>query len=383
MSTWDSHGAAEDAARAIALGAGADGMELAGWAAYYRRDYAAARRHAEEGAVRTRDLGLRSSCLALCGRIDHSRGDLLAADRQLGEAVAIATPEVRGVAQVWRAQLLVHRGEPDDGVELARRGLLDPRLGHPFAPLHARFTIAHGLAVRGRWSQANAVAEELAAFTAASGDHRFPFVVGNLRGWLRRSIGDVSGAIELHGEVARGAEGAALSEPRFVAHLDLADDLLALGDPTAAAAALSDGAGVLDWYGSMAWRQQCRYRLAAARLSSLGGDHAAAVELATVVGADAAARGDLRYERRAAALRGIAEGRLGRSVTAVTLARDLLPLAGIDGWRDLGELADATRSHEVQALAEALAGDVAASAGAAGETQAAATIGRQLAGGGW
>src|SRR5205807_83063 len=114
-------------------------LELAGWVAYYARDYDTAQRYADEGAARTGQTGVRASCLALAGRLRHTRGDLDAAAVRLEQAVALAPAPVRGVAQVWQAQLLVHRGRLEESVEAARRGLIDPHLAHPFAPLHGRF----------------------------------------------------------------------------------------------------------------------------------------------------------------------------------------------------------------------------------------------------
>src|SRR5581483_253346 len=141
--------AATDAARAIELGAGVEGFELAGWVAYYSRDYDTAVRYADEGVARAGDPGPRASCLALSGRIRHTRGNLADARQRLEEGVAIAPPGIRGMVQVWHAQLLAHLGEADRSADEARRGLLDPRLAHPFATGHGWFTLAYALALGG------------------------------------------------------------------------------------------------------------------------------------------------------------------------------------------------------------------------------------------
>ena len=68
--------AADDVAAAIALDPSAEAFELAGWIAYYRRDYEAAYRLADEALRRAGDEGLEASALALGGRARHSHGDL-------------------------------------------------------------------------------------------------------------------------------------------------------------------------------------------------------------------------------------------------------------------------------------------------------------------
>jgi len=64
---------------------------------------------------------------------------------QCDRPVKVAPAAIRGVVQVWHAQLLAHLGDIDAAEETARRGLLDPHLGHPFAAGHGRFTLVHAL----------------------------------------------------------------------------------------------------------------------------------------------------------------------------------------------------------------------------------------------
>src|SRR5439155_19310697 len=150
----------EDGRRALELGAGPEAVELTGWVAYYRRDWAAALRYADEAIRRAGDPGLRASCLALAGRIHHSTGRLTVADEHLSEALATAPPAVRGVAQVWMGGLRAHQGRLAEALDLAERALLEPeRLGHPFARFHALFARAFALGLAGDVPAAFAAAE--------------------------------------------------------------------------------------------------------------------------------------------------------------------------------------------------------------------------------
>lgn len=365
LARLDLDGARGDALAAIGQGAGAAGFELAGWVAYYGRQYSAARRYADEGAQRATDDAVRASCLALAGRIRHTRGELAAAAARLAEAVDKAPSAVRGVAQVWHAQLLAHQGAPEAAAELARRGLLDPHLGHPFAPLHGRFTLAFALALSGRWAAALEAVDDLDRATVELGDRRFPAVNANIRGWLWRGAGLLEAAADLHRQAAAMSVGPSFLEPRYAALLDLAEDGLAADDADRAGEAVGDCADILEWEGSMSWRHRDRYRLVTARLASRGGDHDTACELARTVAATAIERGNPRYECRAGLIAATAEARAGREVDAAgveALIDRFIPLCGPDGWRDLAELSSAARCERWWHRSEHLAGGVVADA---------------------
>jgi hypothetical protein len=105
----------------------------------------------------------------------------------------------------------------------------------------------------------------------------------------------------------------------------------------------------------MAWRHRNRYRLLAARLAALGGDGVGGAEVARVVAADAATRGDHRYELRALLTAVTIDAQRGLPAEPEELAalvEHFLPICGPDGWRDLGQLAQATGSGEAWRQAE-------------------------------
>jgi hypothetical protein len=176
-----------------------------------------------------------------------------------------------------------------------------------------------------------------------------------MRGWLLRGAGLLEEAIELHGPAVEVAPGPTFQEAHYAALLDLTECHLAIGDPDAAKAAIDSAADIAGWSGSMAWRHRNRYRLLAARLAALGGNGDAGAEGARAVAADAAARGDHRYELRAllTAVTIDAQRRLPTEPAELAaLIERFLPICGPDGWRDLGQLAKATGSAEAWRQAE-------------------------------
>lgn len=352
------HAAAqEDASRALELGGGAAALEVAGWVSYYTRDYEAARRFADEGVARSTDPALRASCLVLAGRIRHTRGELDEASEQLQLAVALATPDVRGVAQVWRAGLLVHQGEPSKAIEHARRGLLEPVRRHPFAALHGHFALAHALGIAGAWAEALGALDELDLAVQRMGDagKRFDPVAANTRGWLLRAVGALDQAAALHQAVTARPVLPEFLEPHYVSLLDLAEDRLLAGDVEQAAGVLEQAQGIRAWEGSMSWRQRMRLDLVEARWRLLAGDPDGAEQLADSVLRQAEAAGDRRYRARAELLRATAGARAGSTLSSAAITRitaEISQHGGPDGWHDLARLAGATRSGPLRREAE-------------------------------
>jgi tetratricopeptide (TPR) repeat protein len=198
LARLDVAAAREDALRALELGAGTSGFELAGWGAYYARDYETALRYADEGVERATNDEIRASCLALAGRIRHTHGELSEAAIRFEAGIAAASTGIRGMLQVWHGQLQAHRGEPDQAADLARRGLLDPHVSHPFVAGHGHFTLAYALGMSGRWAEAFDAVDALDAWISRRNDKRFPPMAANLRGWLLRGAGLLDEAIAVH-----------------------------------------------------------------------------------------------------------------------------------------------------------------------------------------
>jgi DNA-binding SARP family transcriptional activator/tetratricopeptide (TPR) repeat protein len=365
LARLDLEAAREDALRAIELGAGVEGFELAGWVAYYGRHYDTALRYADEGVERATSNEVRASCLALAGRIRHTRGYLSEAAVRFEEGIAVAPPGIRGMLQVWHGQLLAHQGDAEPAADLARRGLLDPYVSHPFVAGHGNFTLAYALSVAGRWSAALDAVDDLDAWIIRQGDKRFPPVAANMRGWLLRGAGLLHEAVELHHPAVAADPGPTFQEAHYAALLDLAECHLAGGHVNAAAGALDKAAEVLHWTGSMSWRHRNRYRHLAARMASLGGDHSQGADAARAVAAAAAARGDRRYKHRAILTAATIDARAGRRTDPEALGAHIeafRPVCGPDGWRELAELAKATGSDEVWRQAQNQAATIVAEA---------------------
>ena len=357
--------AEDDARRAIELGGGSVALEIAGWAAYYRRDYELARRRAEEGSERTDDVGVRASCLTLSGRVLHSSGSLDGAEERLGRAVAIAPGPVRGVAQVFLGALRIHRGDVVGGGDLVQRALFDAaHLSHPFAVHHGHLFRVLSLGMQGRPVEALAAVDAgaRAAFEAGDAGARFVVAQANLRSWVLRALGHTATAAELTERAREQASAPAFREMRTAAELDRIEQLLLAGDLDGGGAALQADAGILDWHGGHAWHHHQRYRTLRARHLLETGDAAGALELATAVTADAAGRATMRYGLLARIVGARAALACGDPVDHDDLDAALTALegcAGLEVWRTTAELAAAGEDRwwpEAERRAAALVG---------------------------
>lgn len=348
MARWAVGAAAEDADQAVAHGGGAAALELAGWAAYYQRDYPRAERRADAALARASDPGLRSSSLTLAGRLRHSRGDLAGAHTRLAEAAAIATPDVRGVAQIWLASLESYRGRTEEAIELFGRALAEPEpFGHPFALLHGWFGIVRCLGLRGRLAEALEALAQLDSLIVRSGRQgdRFHAVALNTRSWLARNVGDIEEAKEANREARAASLEPAQYEPHHVAALDLVECHLLDGDEAGARRWLEQAGAVDTWEGTMAWHQRHRLGVLRAEVALAGGDPAGALAAAAAVEADAGARGEPRYRALAELVAARASAAMGRPYERdrVDAALEVLDrVAGLEAWRATADVAAGT-----------------------------------------
>jgi DNA-binding SARP family transcriptional activator/tetratricopeptide (TPR) repeat protein len=298
--------AADEAERAVALGGGPEALEVAGWVDYYRRRYGPAQRFADEAVERAAPGSpIRTSALALGGRIRHGTGDTRGAQERLTGALD-GPPGLSGVAEVWLGQLRVHEGRPGEALELIEHALIDPaHLAHPFAPLHGRFTRVMALGQLGRVEEALRASEDLrlAIQRAGAVGVRFAATELNARAWLLRGSGRLKEADELNRSAIEsngapdgsGPSSDGFAEAYWVAWLDLADGQLAQGDPSGAASVLHQIAPIDTWQGTMAWHQRHRLGLLRARVARASGSDHVAVQLASDVMDDATRRGTTRY----------------------------------------------------------------------------------------
>lgn len=355
LASFDVDAAARDAEEAVRRGAGPGALELAGWIAYYRRDFRAALGWAEDAAARTAEVERRQSCLTLAGRVLHSTGDLAGAEARFEEAVASAAPGVRGVAEVCLGGLRAHQGRPEDAIALADRGATDAAvLRHPFVLPHAHFGRAYGLGQQGHVHDLLASVDrwEASLEDLDEGAARYRSAAANMRAW---ALGGVGAWDEARASSERAREGtAAFEEPRAHATLDLVQQCLDAGDEVAAAMWL-DRAEIAssDDAGTMVWHQRQRVGLLTARLAWRTGDLDATEEAAQVVFDDARQRGSARTAILAELLVLLARARRGHEVGEDRWQRVLVGhdrMAGLEAWRASAQVAALTGcSEHVQA----------------------------------
>ncbi|MEO5841011.1 MAG: BTAD domain-containing putative transcriptional regulator [Acidimicrobiales bacterium] len=336
--------AADDVTAAIAFDPSAESFELAGWIAYYRRDYDTASHLADEAVRRAGDAGLGASALALSGRVRHSHGDLAAADDFLQRAEAVAPESVRGLANVWLGALRVHQGRADDALPALDRALLDAsHLGHPFAPIHARFAQAHAYGMLGALDRAFKSLDALRDVTLRAGEigQRFLAVVANLESWLLCASGQYARA-EDQSTRALDLTIGTLGEPVSHAHLDLAELALRRGDVQAAQQHVDLTDERIADHHTMAWHQRERVLLMHSRCAYAAGDLDAAAARAERLERDAERRGSRRYLVLARVQRAIVTAAADQPLDhdAVDAAvHELGSVAGVDAWLITAELA--------------------------------------------
>lgn len=361
LESFDVEAAQRDAEEAVRRGAGPGALELAGWIAYYRRDFPAALRWAEEAAARTTEEERRESCLTLSARVLHSSGDLAGAEARLTEAARSATPGVRGVAEVALGGLRAHQGRPEEALALMDRGATAAAvLRHPFVLPHSFFWRVHALGQQGRLAEAfhtldrfdEALEDELGAVA------RYRSSAANLRSWALCAVGARDEARALS-EWAR-AETKVFEEPRAHATLDLAQLSLDAGDEAGTQAWL-DRVEVPDHddAGTMVWAQRQRAGLLSARLCWRGGDVPGTEAAAQHVLDDSRRRGSVRHAAQAGLLVLLARLRQGEDVPDDRIERTLAALdrvAGHEAWRATAEVAAVTGSAALREAARRRAG---------------------------
>jgi DNA-binding SARP family transcriptional activator len=353
----DFDAARRDAEAAVRRGAGAGALEVAGWAAYYdhSRDIDGALRFAEEAVRLATDDERRTSALTLSGRVRHSRGDLIGAERDLHEAIRSPVAGVRGTGEVWLGSLRMHQGRFDEAIEHAARGAVDAAaMRHPFVIPHSMVARVYSLGAKGQVAEALDSLQEFDALVEDLGPVglRYRPVVDNFWGWILCAIGRTD---EGRARNRRAMDTAGrFSEPRHHALLDLALHAVDDGDATAARAWLAQLEVPPDEAGAMAWHQRQRERLLYARVAVLDGDPGEARRLAAWVRDDALRRGARRAVLQADLVDHVAAASAGDAdhagIDATVIGLD--ELARLEAWRWCGQLAAATDRDDLWAAAE-------------------------------
>lgn len=363
--------AGADAAAAVDAGAGAAGLALAGWAAYYSRDLAAARRYADDGARIADTDAVRAACLTLAGRIRHSAGEIGPAEQRLEQAVALATGRESVVPSVFLGVLRSHLGQVDEALALLSPGT-HAAADHPqpFTHLHALMVSAQTLGTLGRPAEALAALDRM--YAAIDDQHalRFRGAAHNFRSWLLRNLGALGEADDLN-QLARDL-GREATRGEVAEHtlLDLADGRLRANDLAGAEALLAELGATASTGSAFAWRRALRQRLLGARLAVVTGEHATALSIVESLDEAARAARSPRYVALAALLGARARAGLGRSVEPDEIAGAVAALdrlAGVEAWWLTAEVAEALDVDAWRRLAERRAARLAAAAGDRGD----------------
>lgn len=288
--------AADDAGVALAGGVGAEGMEVAAIAAYLLRDFRRCRRLSEDGARLADDPRLKTSCLALAGRVSHVDGDLDAAEGFLRAAQETAPAELRALAFLWSMPMRTDRGDPAGALELLDDSIGAPIARHPFVVPHRHLATAQALGMLGRADEALAELAAVDEMAARQHTERFTARAENCRAWILRNIGKPDEANACNESAyARSIGAAGMTEPVADALLGLADGRLRVADASAARTLLMRAKTEAAAPHPFAWRHELRYRLLAGRCSLLEGNLADAAEMAEEIVADAQRLGVPRY----------------------------------------------------------------------------------------
>jgi DNA-binding SARP family transcriptional activator len=367
LAVADFDAARRDADEAVRRGAGASALEVAGWVAYYDRDFGSALRFAELAARTAWDDERRTSALTLAGRVRHSRGDLVGAERDLKAAVASTVAGVRGTGEVWLGSLRVHQGQFEEAIGLSVKGAVDAAaVRHPFIIPHALWARVYSLGALGRVAEALDAAQlfETAVDELGPAGQRYRPVLDNHWGWILAAVGRTEEAHERHRRALDTA--GRFTEPRHHALFDLTLAAVEVEDASTARSWLAQVEVPPDGSGGMAWHQRHRQHLLEARIALLEHDWATAGDLAERVRADAARRGAARAAAQAEVVAHLASAAAGavdhdavdRTVSAVER------LARLEAWRYTARLAAATDRDDLWDRGRRLAEQLATSCGA-------------------
>ncbi|GIH04243.1 hypothetical protein Rhe02_23100 [Rhizocola hellebori] len=264
--------AAGDAGAALAGGVGAEGMEVAAIAAYLLRDFKRCRRLGEDGARLTDDPRLRTSCLALAGRVSHVDGELADAAALLRQAMQEAPPEMQALARLWSAPLHTDLGDPATALQLLDLGVQAAER-HPFVQPHRHLAAAEALGQLGRPEAALAELKLVDEVAAQQRTERFTARADNCRAWILRNIGAYAQADELNeAAYARSLGAPGMSEPVADALLGLAEGRLRAGEPGRARELLHRLDSQAGEPHPFAWRHQLQIKLLQGACALADGD---------------------------------------------------------------------------------------------------------------
>lgn len=357
---------------ALAAGAGAPALEIGAWAAYFGRRPDAARAFADDGAALAADGAVRSSCLAVAGRVRHAAGDLAGAEPLLEEAVATAQGPGRAFPTVWLGVLRSHQSRPGEALSLLRQiTRVDHATEHTPELMHALMFTAHASALGGNPGTALDALRRYDDELAIRHVPRYAGRAANFRGWILRALGQWDRADDENRRAVDELGTVDFPETVVASALDLASAALLRRDVDDAGAHLARAEAAWGEHLTFGWRLQLRLQLERARLELLFGHAIAAADLAAEVAAEASRLGVPRYSTVARLVLARARHEAGNPVELEAVGHDLDALdraVGIDAWWITAETASSfgvARWEELAAARAAALADAAGSEGAA------------------
>jgi tetratricopeptide (TPR) repeat protein len=347
-----------DAEEALALGAGAAGLEVAALVAYFERDLDRALELADEAARTATDPELVSGCCCLAGRVLLTVGRLDEGYARLVEAADVATGRMRGVAAVWMANLLSVRSDAAAAYRLARSATAASTRNDPAVEPYRAMAMGRALASLDRPHEALQAFEHLAEVVERQQVSRFAGRADNFRSWVLRNLGapdDASAASQAAWDAVGEVRDLSHAEAHCHAALDLADAALRVGDLDTAHDWLDRMAQAPTSPHVMRWRLDLRHLVLRGRWSLLAGDAEAAADLAAQAEDGGTRLGVPRFTcqarlvgAQAALLQGGTVDLDALEATAVQLAQ----VAPLESWWLLAELARDTGERRFHRLAE-------------------------------
>jgi len=339
-------------------------VEVAAWAAYYRRDFDRALRHAGWVARDPHAGPAAAAGHAVMGRILHARGELDQAGDHLRAGLEGAAPDQRAVAAVWLAGLHNHQGRTGEALELLRDVRPGMVVSQPFAQVHGLFNLGYALAISGRIDDAvRAFGQAGVAVDATGQSARYAAAVSNYQAWVLRYVGSPGEADDLN---RSALEGTTFVEAQAQAMVDLVDGCLHRGDLQGAERWLTEAGPLQADDHAMRWRHALRARLLEARLALAREDHDEAQAVAAEVVTEATRMGLPRYEVLGRLTGQWAEVAAGDPIDLGLLRRNLQALdglAGLESWWWTAQLALATDDDQIRSLAGIRVARLAGSAG--------------------
>ena len=347
---------------------GAEGLEIAAWAAYFDRRFDDAIRFAGDGELSAESTAVRARCLSVGGRTLHARGDLAGAEERLDAALDQAVGPDRVTAAAWLGVLRAHRSDHDRALELLGP-LTRPGAGAELtsATLHALLFTGHAHALAGRPA---AALEALSRYTAEVERRQVPRFSGrgvNMSGWVLRNVGAQAAAVDAHHEACEVAAGKGRTEMHIAALEDLAEEDLRCGETDHARSLLDQAEQLLVGDLVFGWRLALKLAVLRTRLALLLGEPESALTGAEGLLTTATSLGVPRYGSVARLLAHQARAALGEPVDLTTVMTDLDAVertVKLEAWWWAGDTGALLGSDDLVDRAESLAADLARSSAA-------------------